>query len=67
MPDLTPEQVQAQLAAHGLKPEDDDDLQEVTHRINAITQALLTLEPAGLDAAEPMTVFAPISSVEDRA
>ncbi len=57
MPDLTPEQVRAVLAAQGLAPEDDADLNEVTHRINAITQTLLTLEPEGLDSAEPMTVF----------
>lgn len=57
MPDLTQEQVRAQLAAAGLAPVDDDDLGEVTHRINAITEALLALEPPDLDAVEPMTVF----------
>jgi hypothetical protein len=59
MPDLTPEQVRAQLASTGLAPVDAEDLDEVTHRINAITEALLALEPAGLDEAEPMTVFDP--------
>ena len=57
MPDLTPEQVRAQLAAVGLAPEDDEDLNEVTHRINAITETLLALEPAGIDEVEPMTVL----------
>jgi len=57
MPDLTPEQLRAQLGAIGLAPVDDEDLNEVTHRINAITEALLALEPSGLDAVEPMTVF----------
>jgi hypothetical protein len=57
MPDLSPEQVRAQLASTGLVPVDAEDLDEVTHRLNAITEALLALEPAGLDDAEPMTVF----------
>ena len=57
MPDLTPEHVRAHLAAIGLAPVDSDDLGEITHRINAITEALLSLEPDGLDEAEPVTVF----------
>ena len=57
MPDLTPEQVRAQLASTRLAPVDAEDLDEVTHRINAITEALLGLEPDGLDGVEPMTVF----------
>lgn len=57
MPDLTAEQVRAQLAALGLAPVDDDDLEEVTHRINAVNEALMALEPDGLDGAEPVTVF----------
>jgi hypothetical protein len=57
MPDLTPEHVRTHLAAIGLAPVDAEDLDEITHRINAITEALLALEPEGLDAAEPMTVF----------
>lgn len=62
MPDLTPEQVRAQLAAHGLSPQDDEDLNEVTHRINALTETLPSLEPAGIDEVEPMTVFEPEDS-----
>jgi len=57
MPDLTPEQVRAQLGALGLAPQDDDDLQEVTHRINAIREALAALNPPDLDAQEPVTIF----------
>ena len=57
MPDLTPEQVRAQLAAASLAPQDDEDLEEVTHRINAITEALLALDMPELDVAEPVTVF----------
>ena len=57
MPDLMPEQVRAQLGAAGLAPEDDEDLQEVTHRINAITEALFSLDMPELDGAEPVTVF----------
>ena len=57
MPDLTPEQVRAQLAAASVAPQDDEDLEEVTHRINAITEALLALDMPELDGAEPVTVF----------
>jgi hypothetical protein len=57
MPDLTPADVRAQLAALGLSPEDDEDLFEVTHRINAIREALLALEPEDLDEQEPLTIF----------
>jgi hypothetical protein len=57
MPDLTPEQVRAQLAALGLTPVDDEDLDEVTHRFNAINETVLKLEHPDLDEAEPVTVF----------
>lgn len=57
MPDLTPEQVRAQLEAQGLRPIDDEDLQEVTHRINAVNEALAKIEHPELDAVEPLTVF----------
>ncbi|HLF77243.1 MAG TPA: hypothetical protein VJB57_07080 [Dehalococcoidia bacterium] len=57
MPDLTPGEVRALLAAIGLSTEDDEDLEEVTHRINAINEALAALEPEGLDAQEPVTIF----------
>ena len=57
MPDLSPEEVRAQLAALDLHPLDNDDLQEITHRINAINEAVLALEHPDLDAQEPTTVF----------
>ncbi len=57
MADLSPEQVRALLASMGLKPEDDADLEEVTHRINAIREALTGLELEGLDEQEPVTFF----------
>jgi hypothetical protein len=53
MPDETPQQVLDQLAAIGLTPQDDEDLDEITHRINAIRQALANLEPQGIDSLEP--------------
>lgn len=56
-PDLTPEEVRAQLRALGLAPLDDDDLTEVTHRINAINEAALALEDPAADAIEPVPVF----------
>lgn len=57
MPDLASEDVQAFLAAIDLTPQDDEDLEEITHRINAIHEALLALEPGDLDAHEPVTIF----------
>ncbi len=57
MPDLTPGEVQAQLLAIGLTTQDNEDLHEVTHRINAIRDALSALEPPGLDAVEPLTII----------
>lgn len=57
MPDISPDNVEAMLTALGLVPQDDEDLQEVTQRINAVREALAGLEPADLDAHEPLTVF----------
>ncbi|MEX2599612.1 MAG: hypothetical protein WD533_08160 [Dehalococcoidia bacterium] len=57
MPDLTPEEVRAQLRALDLAPLDDADLDEVTHRINAINEAVLALEHPDEDAVEPVPVF----------
>jgi hypothetical protein len=48
MPDLNTDEVQAQLASLGLTPVDQEDLDEITHRINALRQALATLEPEEL-------------------
>ena len=57
MPDLTPEQVRSQLAAIGLTPVDDEDLDEITHRINAINEAVLALDHPDLKRQEPTTIF----------
>ena len=57
MPELTPEQVRAQLASLGLAPQDAEDLEEITHRINALRETLAGIEPAGLDTQEPVTPF----------
>ncbi len=57
MPDLSPDNVRAQLAALGLTPLDDEDLAEITHRVNAINEAVLALEHPDLDSTEPETVF----------
>jgi hypothetical protein len=57
MPDLTSAEVRVLLAAIGLKTEDGEDLEEITHRINAVHEALLALDPADLDAYEPVTIF----------
>ena len=57
MPDLTPQEVRAQLAAIGLTPLDGEDLDEVTHRINAVNETLAKLDFTELDAVEPVTVF----------
>ena len=55
-PDLTPEQVRAHLRSLGLDATD-DDLTEVTARINALDEALLALDHPELDAVEPVTIF----------
>ena len=57
MSDLTPEEVRTQLSAIGLTPLDQDDLDEITHRINAVNEAVLALEHPDADAQEPLSVF----------
>jgi hypothetical protein len=57
MPDLTPESVRDQLIALGLTPQDDEDLAEITHRLNALREALHSLDLPDLDAQEPLTVL----------
>ncbi len=57
MPDLTPDEVRTQLAAIGLTPLDQDDLDEITHRVNAVNEAVLGLEHPDLDAQEPRIIF----------
>ena len=57
MPDLTPEQVRTQLSAIGLIPMDQEDLDEITHRINAVNEAVLALEHPDAYVQEPLSVF----------
>jgi hypothetical protein len=38
-------------------PVDDEDLDEISHRINALREALAGIEPGDLDAQEPVTMF----------
>ena len=57
MSDLTSTEVRALLAAIGLSTEDHEDLEEITHRINAVHEALLALDPADLEVYEPVTIF----------
>ena len=52
MPDLTVADVQALAAAFGLTASD-DDLTEVTHRLNAMRDALAPLAALPLETAEP--------------
>jgi hypothetical protein len=52
MPDLTVADVKALAAAFGLVASD-DDLAEVTHRLNAMREALAPLAALPLDTAEP--------------
>jgi len=52
LPDLTPADVRALAAALGLAPTD-DDLLEVTHRLNAMRDALAPLGALPLDEVEP--------------
>jgi hypothetical protein len=55
MSELTPEQVRALAAAAGL-PMSDDDLAEVTHRVNAFVEALGALAALPLETVEPLPV-----------
>ena len=59
MADLSPEEVRTQRRALGLAPQDDDDLAEVTHRINAINEAVLALEHPDVDRIDPLPVAWP--------
>jgi len=50
--DLTPAEVEALAASLGLSPTP-DDLLEVTHRLNAMRDALAPLAALPLDTVEP--------------
>lgn len=56
MPDLTTEQVSALATALGL-PLTPDDLAEVTHRLNALLEALAPLGDLPLETVEPVPVL----------
>lgn len=56
MSDLTTDQVGALAAALGL-PVTADDLAEVTHRLNALIEALAPLADLPLEAVEPVPGF----------
>lgn len=55
MTELTRDQVRALAAAAGL-PMGDDDLAEVTHRVNAFVEALEPLATLPLETVEPLPV-----------
>lgn len=56
MEELTTDQVSAMAAALGL-PATPDDLVEVTHRLNALLEALAPLATLPLDTVEPVPVL----------
>ena len=56
MPELTTDQVSAMAAALGL-PATPDDLVEVTHRLNALLEALAPLATLPLDTVEPVPML----------
>jgi hypothetical protein len=53
MAELSPEQIRALAAVAGL-PMTDDDLAEVTHRVNAFLEALAPLAALPLETVEPL-------------
>ena len=56
MTDLTTEQVGALAAALGL-PVTSDDVAEVTHRLNALIEALAPLTELPIETVEPVPGF----------
>jgi hypothetical protein len=53
MPDLSPSEVRTLAVAAGM-PVSDDDLAEVTHRVNAFVDALAPLAALPLHTVEPL-------------
>ena len=53
MAELSPEQIRALADVAGL-PMTDDDLAEVTHRVNAFLEALAPLAALPLETVEPL-------------
>jgi hypothetical protein len=58
MADLTKEEVMALGHAVGLEIQD-PELTEVTHSLNALLEALNEINPAGLNAIEPLPIILP--------
>ena len=56
MGDLTQGQVRAQLESLGFQVFN-EDLEEITHRVNALHEALLNLDDPEIDEIEPLPVF----------
>ena len=57
MPDMSMEEVMSRLATLGLRPADEADIAEITHRINAIEEAAAELENPAANGIEPIPVF----------
>lgn len=57
MPDMSTQEVRVLLRALDLAPLDDVDLDEITHRVNAINEAVAALEDPDADAVEPIPIF----------
>ena len=58
MPDMTTEEVRMLLRVAGAgAARRNADLDEITHRINAINEAVAALESTDADAIEPLPVF----------
>ena len=57
MPDMSTQEVRVLLRALDLAPLDDVDLDEITHRVNAINEAVADLEDPDADAVEPIPIF----------
>jgi hypothetical protein len=55
MTELSPDQIRTLAVAAGL-PVSDDDLAEVTHRVNAFVEALGPLAALPLETVEPLPV-----------
>ncbi len=56
MPDLTPDQVKTLAGALGLDVTD-DDLVEVTHRLNVLTSSVEGFSHPDLDAVDPVPFY----------
>ncbi|PZC46675.1 MAG: hypothetical protein C1O27_001817 [Chloroflexi bacterium] len=56
MPDLSQDQIRAQLESLGFAVFD-EDLPEITHRVNALHEALVNLDDPEIDSIEPLPIF----------